>query len=118
MHGYKEHVYTLLDGVVSVSQLKSGKISLLCYRCSTSTEAEVASQDKQCRKSSKYNHYDADVHTEIVKCAYEKTLRLTQNGALYTKCELFGPIKIKYLDIQSPNQGKCCMPDSWKCDAL
>ena len=25
MHSYKEHVYTMLDGVISVSRLKSGE---------------------------------------------------------------------------------------------
>ena len=35
-------------------------------------EAEVASQDKQCRKSSKYNHYDADVHAELLSLLMRK----------------------------------------------
>ena len=76
MHSYKEYVYTILDGVVSVSRLKSGESeasSATQNEGSASTaaanrqiEAEVASQDKQRRKSIKYNHYDADVHAELL----------------------------------------------------
>ena len=37
-------------------------------------EAELASQDKRCRKYSKCQHYDANVHAEIAKSACEKML--------------------------------------------
>ena len=48
-------------------------------------EAEVASQDKQCRKSNMYHHYDANVHAKIAKSACEKTLSLkdTTLGIMY-----------------------------------
>ena len=85
MCSYKEHVYTIIDGVVA-KEWRKGVSSATESGGSISTAAAnhqvVASQDKQCRKSSKYNHYNADVHAEIAKSACEKMLSF-MDGIMY-----------------------------------
>ena len=49
---------------VSSATENEGSVSTTAANCLI--EAEVASQDKQRRKSSKYDYYDADVHAELL----------------------------------------------------
>ena len=68
-HGYKEYRK-------EVSSTTESGSSTSTAAANHQIEAEVANQDKQRRKSSKYNHYDVDEHADIAKSAYEKTLSL------------------------------------------